>query len=109
MTSFNFTVNATDNERLAQMLITTGSIEITLVPGIPGDEPFKIYTWELILFTETEIIIQMNYEQPLEISTGDLPDALKVEFLNTENYMTPNDKELNTLPEGYTVAFHLST
>ena len=43
-----------------------------------SEEPLSLTQWELLSYTDTEILIQLTFDSPLLVSTGMSPDIISI-------------------------------
>ena len=76
---------------------------------IPANELYwekKGFTWSLTNYNDDVMGLKVNFENPKYISIGGT-DTLKVTLSNTKKYLQPENSDLETIPDGFTLSIKL--
>ena len=95
-------------ESIQELLKSSGSMLMKLVPGSDSDLDYKTFDWTLESFTEQEIRLRLSFDYPSFISNG-LVDELYLEFHNTDTYLVPKNEGKEAIPDGYQIRIQLPT
>lgn len=98
------TSSSSDLAQIESLLKLSKSIEVELVPGSDNYLDMKGFTWQLASYKETSISLKFTFEHPEYISVGK-PDTIKVTYSNAEAWISPQDPNIQGLPQGYTTTF----
>lgn len=72
------------NREILDTLKTEGMITVELIDNADSDlVPNKAFEWSIGDYTEAGMEIQLEFEQPLEISKSTTDDEVKVSFVDT--------------------------
>ena len=67
-------------------------IELFVTPGRVQDDHNLYFNWTVASFEPTKLVLQIVFEKPVYISTGDTRDKLTIKFNNRRLF---RDKKLN--------------
>jgi hypothetical protein len=93
--------DATESEKIANLLKLSNSFEVNLVPGTAQDLDKKAFNWTVSELSGDKVAFDFTFENPEYISMGDRADYMNVVFRNTDVYLVPLDSEKGAVPDGY--------
>ena len=77
-------------------------ITIELVPAQEYEAEQKTFEWSLLKFDQQEIEIEIAFNEP-ELISKDQFDNLNVQFYNTGYFLVPEDPNMQSAPNNFTL------
>ena len=97
----NQTLDITIDQYYLRYLKDTNSLQLNLVPSTEWYDDNLEFDWEIVSLSRTQMQIQLNFRDPIYISSSWEPDKIQISFHNTEFWLRTDDRYQFALPEGY--------
>ena len=97
----NQTLDITIDLYYLRYLKDTNSLQLNLVPSTEWYDDNLEFDWEIVSLSRTQMQIQLNFRDPIYISSSWEPDKIQISFHNTEFWLRTDDRYQFALPEGY--------